>query len=324
VGFNFSMVVGGVERALKPDPVYRSSHWVSQYGDSEAARGYGDQQMTAHGEDAPDGGDRVRRVDMSRPSVSRVYDALLGGKDNFQADRDVRDRLLAIDPEMGRASWDLRQFLIRVTRFLAGNVGVAQFLDCSVTLPSRENVHEVALRINRESCTVYVSRDPVVLAHGRALLADNDRTHMAEADCRLPRQVIEHQTVAKHIDFGQPVALYQAGTMRYVPDERDPVGIMAAYIDALPSGSYVALAHLLDPGPGHELYELAAKARQVALDHGVGSFSRSREKILAMVGGLELLEPGLVPLADWWPDGPRARPLAPMQRLALGAVGRKP
>jgi hypothetical protein len=274
--------------------------------------------------DTPDSGDRARRIDMSRPSVSRVYDALLGGKDNFKADRDVRDKLLAVDPDIGRASRDLRDFLLRVTRFLAANVGVAQFLDCSVTLPSKENVHEVALRFNRESSIVYVSRDPVVLAHGRALLADNDRTHMADADWRQPRQVIEHQTVAKHIDFGQPLAVYQAGTMRYVPDERDPAGIMAGYIDALPSGSYVALAHMLNPGPEHELYELAMKARQVVLDHGVGSFSRSREKILAMMSGLELLEPGLVPLADWWPDGPRQRPLGPIQQLSLGVVGRKP
>jgi hypothetical protein len=136
--------------------------------------------------------------------------------------------------------------------------------------------------------------------------------------------VIEHPTVAKYIDFEQPVALYQVGTMRYVSDERDPVGIMAGYIGALPPGSYLALAHLLDPGPEHELYELAMKVRQVAREYGMGSFSRSREAILAMLGGLELLEPGLVPLADWWPDGPRRRPLTPMQRLALGAVGRKP
>jgi hypothetical protein len=280
--------------------------------------------MTAHGEDTPDGGGRARRIDTSHPNVSRVYDALLGGKDNFQSDREVRDRLLALDPQMGRASWDLREFLIRVTRFLAGEAGISQFLDCSVSLPSKENVHQVALRLNRESSVVYVSRDPVVLAHGRALLADNDRTHMAEADYRRPRQVIEHPTVAKYIDFEQPVALYHAGTMRYVPDEQDPVGIMTGYIEALPSGSYVALAHLLDPGPEHELYELAVKTRQVGQDYGLGSFSRSRDQIMAMLGGLELLEPGLVPLADWWPDGPRLQPLAPTQRLALGAVGRKP
>lgn len=280
--------------------------------------------MTTHGEDTPDGGDGARRIDTSGPSVSRVYDALLGGKDNFRADREVRDKLLAIDPRMGQASWDLRDFMIRVTRYLAGEVGVTQFLDCSVSLPSTENVHDVAQRLNRESTVVYISRDPVVLAHGRALLADNDRTHMAEADYRRVRQVIEHPTVAKYVDFNQPVALYHVGTMRYVPDEWDPVGIMAGYIDALPSGSFVALAHLLDPGPEHELHELAMKVRQVAQDYGMGSFSRSREKILAMLHGLQLLEPGLVPLADWWPDGPRPGPLAPMQRLALGAVGQKP
>lgn len=280
--------------------------------------------MTTNGEGAPDDGDRARRIDTSAPAISRVYDALLGGKDNFRADREVRDRLLEIDPRMGRASWDLREFLIRVTRYLAGQAGVAQFLDCSVTLPAKENVHDVALRFNRESTVVYVSRDPVVLAHGRALLADNDRVHMAEADFRRPRQVVEHPTVAKYIDFGQPVALYQAGTMRYVSDERDPEAIMAGYIDALPSGSYVALAHLLDPGPEDELYEVAIKARQVAQEYGMGSFSRSRDRILAMLRGLELLEPGLVPLADWWPDGPRTQALSPMQRLSLGAVGRKP
>jgi hypothetical protein len=270
-----------------------------------------------------DGEDRRRLIDTSRPSVSRVYDALLGGKDNFQADRDVRDRLLAIDPRMSQASWDLREFLIRVTRYLAG-IGVQQFLECGVTLPATENVHQVALRFNPESTVVYVSRDPVALAHGRALLADNDRTHMADADYRIPSQVLDHPAVTKHIDFEQPVALYQAGTMRYVSDKRDPVGIMAAYIDALPSGSYVAFAHLLAPEPDHALYDVMIKARQVGLDHGVRSYSRSRTEILAMLDGLELLEPGLVPLADWWPDGPRLKPLGAMQQLALCAVGRKP
>jgi S-adenosyl methyltransferase len=253
-----------------------------------------------------------------------VYDAMLGGKDNFQADREVRDRLLKLDPEFGRASRDLREFLIRATRYLAGEAGVTQFLDCSVTLPSTENLHDVALRLNRESSIVYVSRDPVVLAHGRALLADNDRTHMAEADLRRPREVVEHPVVAKYIDFEQPVALYHAGTMRYVPDEQDPAGIMAAYVEALPSGSFVVFAHLLDPGPGHELYELAMRARQVSLDYGVPSFSRSYDRIKGMMDGLELIEPGLVPIADWWPDGPRSRSLGAMQRLACGAVGFKP
>jgi SAM-dependent methyltransferase len=280
--------------------------------------------METHGEDKPEGEDKPHLIDTSVPSVSRVYDALLGGKDNFQADRDVRDRLHGLDSQVGRATWDLREFLIRVTRFLAGSAGVTQFLDCGVTLPWPDNVHDVALRANRDCSIVYVSTDPAVLAHGRALLADNDRTHMAEVDYRHPQQVLEHPTVSKHIDFEQRAAVYHAGTMRYVSDKRDPVGLMATYIDALAPGSYVVLAHLHDPGPGHELHEVATGLREVTRHHGLGMHLRSPERILALLGGLELLEPGLVPLADWWPDGPRRQPLSPIQRLALGAVARKP
>jgi S-adenosyl methyltransferase len=264
-----------------------------------------------------------RPADTPPSTVSRVYDAMLGGKDNFRADREVRDKLLQVDPQMARASVDLREFLIRVTRYLAG-AGVTQFLQCGVTLPTSENVHQVALRFSSEASIVYVSRDPMTLAHGRALLADNDHTHMAEADYRFPQQVLEHSVVTKHIDFTQPIVLYHAGTMRYVPDKRDPWGIMAAYISALPSGSYVVFGHLHDPGPGHELHEMVTKARDVELEHGVRSYARGRAEILAMLDGLELLEPGLVPIADWWPDGPRLQPLGPTQQLALGAVARKP
>jgi SAM-dependent methyltransferase len=277
----------------------------------------------SRGEQSADGRG-TPRVDMSRPSVTRVNDAMLGGKDNFQADRDVKARLLALDPEFSRVTWDRRDFLMRVTRYLAGEMGVAQFLDCGATLPEAENVHEVAQRLNRESCMVYVSRDPAVLAHGRALLADNDRTHVAEADFRRPEQVLEHPTVTKYLDFEQPIAIFHAGTMHHVRDERDPEAIISAYADAMPSGSYLVFAHLLDPGPGHELSQLAADLLQIYLDSGIGAWFRGHDRLAGMLAGLELLEPGLVPLAEWWPDGPRLRPLGRSQRLAVGAVGRKP
>jgi hypothetical protein len=263
---------------------------------------------------------------MTRPSITRVYDAMLGGKDNFQADRDVRDRLLALDPNFGRASWDNRAFTMRVARFLAGEIGVGQYLELgtSLPLPTTEQPHEAVLRRNNEASVVYASNDPAVLAHGRVLLADNDQTHMAEADFRRPRQVLEDETVTKYIDFDLPVALFLVGIVNHVPDRRDPAGIVAAYIDALPSGSYVALSHLLDPGPDHELADLAAGIREVYSDAGFPGWFRTQEQIKAMLAGLDILEPGLVTLADWWPDGPRLRPLSPMQRLIVGAVGRKP
>jgi SAM-dependent methyltransferase len=277
----------------------------------------------ARGEESADGRS-VPRVDMSKASITRVNDAMLGGKDNFQVDRDVKARLLALDPEFSRATWDRRDFLMRVTRYLSGEMGVSQFLDCGATLPETENTHEVAQRLNRESTMVYVSMDPAVLAHGRALLADNDRTHVAEADFRRPQQVLEHPTVTKYLDFEQPIAIFQAGTMHHVRDERDPEAIISAYVDAVPSGSYLVFAHLLDPGPGHELTELAADLVRIYFDSGLGAWLRGRDRLEGMLSGLELLEPGLVPLADWWPDGPRLRPLGRTQRLAVGAVGRKP
>ncbi|MBP2325839.1 SAM-dependent methyltransferase [Kibdelosporangium banguiense] len=276
------------------------------------------------GDDSAYGQGLPARVDTSRASLTRVNDAMLGGKDNFQVDRDVKDRLLALDPQFGRASRDRHDFLMRVTRYLAREMGVAQFVDCGATLPEAENVHQVAQRLNRESTMFYVSRDPAVLAHGRALLADNDRTHMVEADFRQPQQVLEHPTVTKYLDFGQPVALLHAGTMHHVRDERDPEGIISAYVSALPSGSYLVFAHLLDPGPDHELAGLMADLVKIYTDTGIGAWFRTRDRIAGMLSGLDLLEPGLVTLADWWPDGPRLRPLGPTQRLAVGAVGRKP
>jgi SAM-dependent methyltransferase len=280
--------------------------------------------MTTRGDDSTAGREAPARIDTARPSITRVYDAMLGGKDNFQADRDVRDRLLALDPEFGRASWDIREFSMRVTRFLAGEMDVTQFLDLGATLPTNENAHEVAQRVNREATVVYVAMDHAVLAHGRALLADNDRTHMAEADFRRPQQVLENPTVAKYIDFDLPVAIFLVGTIHHVSDRRDPAAIVSAYIDAMPSGSYLAFAHLIDPGPDHELAGLAAGIQQVYRDAGFPAWIRAHDQVKAMMSGLDLLEPGLVTLADWWPDGPRLRPLSPVQRLIHGAVGRKP
>jgi hypothetical protein len=199
---------------------------------------------------------------------------------------------------------------------------VTQFLDCGPGMPNTENTHEAAQRVNREATVVYAATDPIVIAHGRALLAENDRTHFAEADFRYPEQVLRHETVRKHLDFTQPVAVYHIGTVQYVSDAREPGSILAGYIDAIPSGSYVVIAHFLDPQDDNQvigqLQEAFADSRI-----SLGNF-RTRARILSFLDGLELVEPGLAVVADWWPDGPRYRPLAPVQRLAVGALARKP
>lgn len=263
-------------------------------------------------------------IDPSRPSIARVYDAFLGGKDNFEADREVYRRAIAIDPDAPVAARDLRAWLIRVVRFLVGQAGIGQFLDCGSGLPTADNVHQAAQRVSSDVTVVYVDNDPVVAAHARALLEENTRTHFLFADLRRPADVLDDPLVRKYLDFDRPVALMQCATIHHVVDDERPAEIMAAYIDALPSGSYVALSHFLDPGEADADRGLARQL-EANLRSSVGSGEcRTRERILSFLDGLELVEPGLVPVMDWWPDGPRLKPVAAVQRLVVGAVARKP
>jgi SAM-dependent methyltransferase len=212
-----------------------------------------------------------------------------------------------------------------VTRFIASQTGVTQFLDCGSGLPTAENTHQAAQRIQPNARVVYVDNDPVVLAHGRALLEENDHTHFSAADIFKPREIINDKIVRRYLDFSEPIALFQLGTLHHYDGERSPQNIMQEYIDALPSGSYVAISHFFDPETTSELSELARRMENVFLHSPMGSgVFRTRAEIEGMFPGLELVEPGLTLCADWWPDGPRIKPLDPVQRCIVGAVGRKP
>ncbi|MEO7194225.1 MAG: SAM-dependent methyltransferase [Pseudonocardiaceae bacterium] len=265
-------------------------------------------------------------VDATKASIARVYDASLGGKDNYEIDREVVRRIEQVAPEMGQTARDNRTFLIRVTRFLAGQVGITQFLDCGSGLPTAENTHQVAQRIQPGAHVVYVDNDPVVLAHGRALLEVNDHTHFSAADIFTPHQVLNDEVVRKYLDFAKPIALFQLGTLHHYDGEPSPRRIMAEYIDALPSGSYVAISHFSDPETTPELSELARKLEEAFRRSPLGTgLFRTHAAIEGMLPGVELVEPGLTPCAAWRPDGPRTtKPLQPVQHLMVGAVGRKP
>lgn len=263
-------------------------------------------------------------IDTSKASIARVYDAFLNGKDNYDIDREVVRRVRAVAPEAGQMARDNREFLIRVTRFIASQTGITQFLDCGSGLPTAENTHQVAQRIQPEARVVYVDNDPVVLAHGRALLEENDQTHFVAADIFVPGDVLNNEVVREHLDFSQPIALFQLGTIHHYAGERSPADIMREYIDALPSGSYVAISHFLDPRT-EELSPLARRLEQVFLHSPMGTgLFRTRAEIEAMFPGLELVPPGLTLCVDWWPDGPRIKPLDPVQNCIVGGVGRKP
>ncbi|MEV0679832.1 SAM-dependent methyltransferase [Actinosynnema sp. NPDC050436] len=264
-------------------------------------------------------------IDTSKASIARVYDAFLNGKDNYEIDREVLRRVQQVAPEAATLAVDNRSFLIRATRFVASQTGITQFLDCGSGLPTAENTHQVAQRIQPDARVVYVDNDPVVLAHGRALLEENDQTHFSAADIFDPREILRDPVVRKHIDFTQPIALFQLGTLHhYNGTSPTTAEIMAEYVEALPSGSYVAISHFLDPET--EEHSAIARRMEETFLHspmGSGRFA-TRSELLGLFEGLEMVDPGLVICADWWPDGPRLRKLDAVSHCIAGAVARKP
>jgi hypothetical protein len=263
-------------------------------------------------------------VDPTRASIARVYDAFLNGKDNYEVDRQVVTDVTAVAPEARGLATENRNFLIRACRFLASQTGIDQFLDCGSGLPTAENVHQVVQRINPDATVVYIDNDPVVLAHGRALLEENELTHLVSADIFDPRDVLGHEEIRQRIDFSRPLAFLQMGTLHHDNGPRDhPAKIMREYIDALPSGSYVGISHFLDPENEHSAVARKMEDRFLHSPMGSGTF-RTRAELLELFDGLELVDPGLSLCAEWWPDGPRLRPLNQAEHCIAGAVGRKP
>jgi hypothetical protein len=263
-------------------------------------------------------------VDPSRASIARVYDAFLGGKDHYAIDREVFEGVRRVAPEAQDLAVENRSFLIRVCRFIAAQTGINQYLDCGSGLPTAENIHQVVQRISPEARVVYLDNDPVVIAHGRVLLQENDQTHFVPANIFQPSEVVRNEEIRKYIDFSEPLAFLQLGTLHHFDGPRGrPAEIMREYVDALPSGSFVAISHFLDPE--NEYSETARKMEQVFLHSPMGSGTfRTRAELMELCHGLALVEPGLVRCADWWPDGPRLRSLNPVQHCIAGAVGRKP
>jgi S-adenosyl methyltransferase len=264
-------------------------------------------------------------IDTTVASVARVYDCFLGGKDNYAVDREVYEQVVQNAPqaiEIGRIN---RNWLIRAVRFLAYSAKIDQFIDLGAGLPTAENTHQVAQRMNPEAKVIYVDNDPVVAVHGRALLEEDERTHLVMGDLTEPDAVLDHPTVAKYIEFDRPLALIQCATIHHVPDSKRPLEIMQRYIERLPSGSYLALTHFHDPQDGGPATELARFIEDVFNNSSMGSgFFRSRAEIESFFGDLELVEPGIVRLCDWWPDGPNLDPNNPVNDILLGGVARKP
>lgn len=235
-----------------------------------------------------------RGLDPAVPNVARVYDYLLGGKENFEADRELAAQLLASFPTSGWIARQNRAFLVRAVRYCAEN-GIRQFLDLGSGLPSVDSVHEVARRVNPDARVTYVDHDPVAVRHAQALLAGGQGLAAIEADLRFPERVLE----LARLDFAQPVAVLTVAVMHFIGHDDNPGQILREFIAAMAPGSYLVLSHAThDTQP-----EDAGRARSMYRRASSPLNTRSREEIAALFGGLALVDPGLVFTVQWRPGG---------------------
>jgi hypothetical protein len=256
----------------------------------------------------------------TQPHIARVYDYLLGGKDNFVADRAVADRIIASMPAVQVGVRAQRDLLGRVVRYLVGEAGIKQLLDIGSGLPTAENVHQIAQRIEPAAKVVYVDNDPVVLSHAQAILADNKATFAAEGDLRDPVALLAEPEVRNRLDWDEPIGLLLCGILHYILDEEDPAEIVKALYRARPAGSYVFIHHMLDSdNPDSAML-------QAEMQKGLGRTKfRTFAEINELFAGLELVEPCVVLVPDWRPD-PGTPGVAdhPVLKLAAAGVARKP
>jgi SAM-dependent methyltransferase len=278
--------------------------------------------MTSHNAAADSGGAArgggLLPFDVTTAHQARMYDYMLGGKDNYAADRAAVDATLELYPGAAFTARSNRAFLGRVIRYLAGEAGIRQFLDIGTGIPTAGNTHEVAQAAAPESRVVYVDYDPIVLAHARALLDSSDQgaTEYIDADLRDTDKILT--LAARLLDFTRPVAVTLISVLHAVPDSDDPHAIVARLLDAVPPGSYLALSHwasdLLDTETKDGLRDIGSRMvqQQLAL--------RDREQVARFFAGTDLVEPGLVRVEEWRPEPGTA---GPGTSSLWGAAGRK-
>ncbi len=262
--------------------------------------------------------------DVSKPNVARVYDALLGGKDNFAADREVVAEILRFAPMAPLGAIANRQFLRRVVQYLVVEAGITQFLDLGSGLPTQGNVSEVAHQFSPRARVVHVDNDPVVYTHSKALLADAQTTDFILGDVRRPTEILTDPVAEAMIDFEEPVGLLLFAILHHLDDSDHPERIVAEFRAAMPKGSYLAISSLRLPGP--ELPELRAITIEgEKLTTGELGAMRWREdsEILSWFGGWELVPPGLGPVVDWRPPVAGRSHYPEIRQSFSGGVARK-
>jgi S-adenosyl methyltransferase len=260
----------------------------------------------------------VTGIDVSRPHPARTYDYALGGKDNFAADRELMDKMLATTPAIRTMARENRAFLGRGVRYLTGQAGIRQFLDIGTGIPSANNTHEVAQSVASDSRIVYVDNDPVVLAHARALLTTtrDGATDYIDADLRQAEQILAK--AAQTLDFSKPVAVMLMAILQHLSDADDPYRVVGTLMAAVPHGSYLVISH---PAKDIHAAGMAAMAAQLNKMMAEKVTFRAEAEVAPFFAGLELVEPGMTNVPGWRPetDEEAASPAA-----LWGGVARKP
>ena len=252
---------------------------------------------------------------------ARVYDYFLGGKDNFAADRALGDALTVQIPSAPYSARANRAFLGRAVRYLVNERGIRQFLDIGTGIPSAGNTHEVAQALAPDTRALYVDNDPIVLAHARALMSSHPAgaTAFIQADAREPGKILADPALRETLDLAEPVALMLLSILPFFRDNEDPQGIVSTLLDALPSGSYLTISHItadfIKP-------EQAANAVAAGQHRGVTYVPRTQAEIAAFFSGLDLVEPGVVPILAWHPDD--GEPVDPHAASHYAGMARKP
>lgn len=260
-----------------------------------------------------------RGIDITVPSVSRIHDYYLGGSHNFEVDREAARRATRFLPGLPKILRADRAFTRRAVRWAVGE-GVTQFLDIGSGIPTFGNVHETARAADPGARVVLVDHDPVAVAHGRTVLGGDERAGTFTADLRRPREILEHPVTAEVLDLTRPVAVLLVGVLHFVDDADAPYEAVAELTEALAPGSLLILTHAaLDAVPADE--EGVRGAAEVYRSVRAPLVGRSREGIARFLDGVELVDPGLVPLPRWRPEGP-VEDEDPYAFSGFGGVGR--
>jgi hypothetical protein len=256
-------------------------------------------------------------VDTSVAHIARVYDYWLGGKDNFATDRVAAERVIAAYPDIVRSARGNRAFLARAVRYLVRQAGIRQFLDIGTGLPAADNVHEVAQGEAPECRVVYVDNDPVVLAHARALLdsGPDGATAFVDADLCDPGQILA--AAAGLLDFSRPVAVMLVAILQHISNADGPYGIVARLMEAVPAGSYLALSHPARDIETEAMAQIADSMNELVAEKVT---FRSQAEVLRFFDGLQMIEPGVVPVPHWRPASPAE---AASPTVMWGGIGRK-